>query len=89
LAGLSAGARLRTPGDRPRAQIALARLGARLIAHDLADVGIDIDCLPVLDVPDPEGHEVTAIAPMRTIPPPSPAFDARAAEGRWPAAWRR
>lgn len=26
-------------------------LNARLIAHDLADVGINIDCLPVLDLP--------------------------------------
>ena len=29
----------------------IARLGARLIAHDLLDVGINVDCLPVLDVP--------------------------------------
>ncbi len=28
-----------------------ARLGARLIAHDLTAVGIDIDCLPLADVP--------------------------------------
>lgn len=27
------------------------KLGARLIAHDLAALGIDVDCLPVLDVP--------------------------------------
>jgi len=27
------------------------RLGARLIAHDLAALGITVDCLPVLDVP--------------------------------------
>jgi beta-N-acetylhexosaminidase len=35
-----------------------ARLGARLIANDLAQLGIDIDCLPVLDVPGPDGHDV-------------------------------
>ncbi len=29
----------------------LARLSARLIAHDLFDVGISIDCAPVLDLP--------------------------------------
>jgi beta-N-acetylhexosaminidase len=29
----------------------MARLGARLIAHDLAALGITVDCLPVLDVP--------------------------------------
>ncbi|MBV9348285.1 MAG: beta-N-acetylhexosaminidase [Pseudolabrys sp.] len=28
-----------------------ARLGARLIAYDLAAVGIDVDCLPLADVP--------------------------------------
>jgi beta-N-acetylhexosaminidase len=35
-----------------------ARLGARLIAHDLLSVGITVDCLPVLDVPAPGGHDV-------------------------------
>ena len=29
-----------------------ARLGARLIADDLAKLGITVDCLPVLDLPD-------------------------------------
>jgi beta-N-acetylhexosaminidase len=33
------------------AGLAAARLGGRLIAHDLADLGIDVDCLPVADVP--------------------------------------
>jgi beta-N-acetylhexosaminidase len=28
-----------------------AYLGARLIAHDLKDLGIDVDCAPILDVP--------------------------------------
>jgi beta-N-acetylhexosaminidase len=28
-----------------------ARLGGRLIAHDLAAIGIDVDCAPVADVP--------------------------------------
>jgi beta-N-acetylhexosaminidase len=36
----------------------VARLGARLIAHDLAALGVNVDCVPVLDVPDPAGHEV-------------------------------
>jgi len=36
----------------------LARLGARLIAHDLAAVGINVDCVPVLDVPAADGHEI-------------------------------
>jgi beta-N-acetylhexosaminidase len=38
--------------DRDRqAGLAAARLGARLIAADLSDVGIDVDCLPLADVP--------------------------------------
>ncbi|MCC2097281.1 MAG: glycoside hydrolase family 3 protein, partial [Hyphomicrobiales bacterium] len=36
----------------------LVRLGARLIAADLRDAGINVDCLPVLDVPAPGGHQV-------------------------------
>ena len=38
--------------------LAAARLGARLIAHDLRDVGIDVDCLPLADVPAPDGDKV-------------------------------
>jgi beta-N-acetylhexosaminidase len=34
----------------PQAEVAV-RLGARLIADDLRDLGITVDCLPVLDVP--------------------------------------
>ena len=38
--------------ERDRAgALAAARLGARLIADDLAQLGIDVDCLPVADVP--------------------------------------
>ena len=36
----------------------IARLGGRLLAHDLAALGINVDCVPVLDVPDPRGHEI-------------------------------
>ena len=35
-----------------------ARLVARLIAYDLAEVGIAIDCAPVLDVAEPGTHAV-------------------------------
>ena len=34
------------------------RLAARLMAHDLAALGITVDCLPVLDVPAASGHAV-------------------------------
>ena len=36
----------------------LVETSARLMAHDLHALGIDIDCLPVLDVPAPGGHDV-------------------------------
>ena len=59
-------ARLKPPGwkERPpaarfgavyatqhEAALEAVYLNARLIAHDLAEVGINVDCLPVLDVP--------------------------------------
>lgn len=47
-----AGARYGELYDRDRALgLAAARLGARLIASDLAELGIDVDCLPLADVP--------------------------------------
>ena len=33
-------------------------LNARLIAHDLAGLGLNVDCLPVLDVPQPGAHDI-------------------------------
>jgi beta-N-acetylhexosaminidase len=35
-----------------------ARLGARLIADDLAELGITVDCVPVLDLPQPGSDPV-------------------------------
>ncbi len=42
----------------PMTRAGLARLGARLIAHDLREVGVDVDCLPVLDVPVAGANDV-------------------------------
>ncbi|MBC6981748.1 beta-N-acetylhexosaminidase [Caulobacter sp. 17J80-11] len=42
----------------PLVQRELTRLGARLIAHDLRQLGINVDCLPVLDVPVPGAHDI-------------------------------
>jgi beta-N-acetylhexosaminidase len=36
----------------------MAWLGARLIAHDLAALGINVDCAPVLDTPAAGAHEI-------------------------------
>lgn len=42
----------------PMAARELVRLGARLIAHDLRELGITVDCVPVLDVPVPGAHDI-------------------------------
>jgi beta-N-acetylhexosaminidase len=36
----------------------ITRLGARLLAHDLRAVGLNVDCVPVLDVPQPGAHDI-------------------------------
>ena len=48
---------LKVAGD-PLAARELVRLGARLMAHDLQDLGINVDCLPLLDVPVPGAHDI-------------------------------
>jgi beta-N-acetylhexosaminidase len=42
----------------PEAAREAVYLNARLIAHDLASLGINVDCLPVLDVPVAGSHDV-------------------------------
>jgi beta-N-acetylhexosaminidase len=42
----------------PEAASEATYLNARLIAHDLAGLGITVDCLPVLDVPVPGAHDI-------------------------------
>jgi beta-N-acetylhexosaminidase len=42
----------------PEAAKEATYLNARLIAHDLATLGINVDCLPVLDVPVPGAHDI-------------------------------
>jgi beta-N-acetylhexosaminidase len=46
------------PANDPLLRREITRLGARLMAHDLAALGINVDCAPVLDVPHPGAHEV-------------------------------
>ncbi len=53
------GARYGALYDRePAAGLAAARLAGHLIASDLAGIGIDVDCLPLADVPVAEGDAV-------------------------------
>ena len=47
----------RWPNDPVGAAVA-ARVSARLMAHELHEVGINCDCAPVLDVPVPGAHDV-------------------------------
>ncbi|MGO9390393.1 beta-N-acetylhexosaminidase [Rhodoblastus sp.] len=42
----------------PGADEQLAAHSARLIADDLRALGIDVNCLPVLDVPTPDAHKI-------------------------------
>lgn len=42
----------------PHARRELVRLSARLMAIDLMAVGIDVDCVPVADVPAPGAHDI-------------------------------
>jgi beta-N-acetylhexosaminidase len=59
----------------------ITRLGARLLAHDLAALGVSVDCLPVLDVPDPEGHEVIGDRAYAGSPDEVAVLGRAAAEG--------
>jgi beta-N-acetylhexosaminidase len=68
----------RLPIDRRRE---ITRLGARLLAHDLSGLGIDVDCLPVLDVPDPDGHEVIGDRAYAETPDEVAVLGRAAAEG--------
>ncbi|MFL9825911.1 beta-N-acetylhexosaminidase [Rhodoplanes sp. SY1] len=65
----------------PQAGLAAARLGARLIAADLFSLGITVDCLPVADVPAPEGDPVIGDRAYGTSPDVVAALAAAAAEG--------
>ena len=46
------------PSNDPLLRREITRLGARLLAHDLAALGINVDCVPVLDVPVAGAHDV-------------------------------
>jgi beta-N-acetylhexosaminidase len=59
----------------------IAWLGGRLLAHDLAALGINVDCLPVLDVPDPAGHEIIGDRAYAGAPDEVAALGRAAAEG--------
>ncbi|GHE52474.1 glycosyl hydrolase [Camelimonas fluminis] len=67
--------------ESPFARREAAWLGARLIAHDLREVGVDVDCLPVLDVPSPGAHDVIGDRAYGDEPATVASLGRAAAEG--------
>jgi beta-N-acetylhexosaminidase len=59
----------------------VARLNARLSAADLHALGIDIDCLPVLDVPVADGSQVVGDRAFTNDPAANAALGRAACEG--------
>lgn len=57
------------------------RAAARLLAEDLAAVGIDVDCMPVLDVPVPGAHDVIGDRAYASDPAAVAMLGRAAAEG--------
>jgi beta-N-acetylhexosaminidase len=66
--------------EPPHAEAA-ARLVARLIAHDLAEVGITVDCAPVLDVATPDTHAAIGTRSFSRRPERVAAMGRAVAEG--------
>lgn len=68
--------------DRDPAQgLAAARLGARLIAADLMELGINVDCLPLADVPVSGADSVIGDRAYGETPKKVAAIAAAVAEG--------
>jgi beta-N-acetylhexosaminidase len=61
--------------------LAAARLSARLIAADLADLGITVDCLPLADVPVEEADAVIGNRAYGTTPDKVAAIGRAVTEG--------
>lgn len=65
----------------PASAMAAARLGAHLIASDLRALGIDVDCLPLADVPVSEADPVIGDRAYGTEPGKVAAIAAAVADG--------
>ena len=77
-----AGARYGALYDRdPAAGLAAARLAGHLIAADLRALGIDVDCLPIADVPVSGGDPVIGDRAYGTEPGKVAAIAAAVAQG--------
>jgi beta-N-acetylhexosaminidase len=76
------GARYSELYDRdPASGLAAARLAGHLIAADLAALGIDVDCLPIADVPVPGADAVIGNRAYGTEPGKVAAIAAAIAQG--------
>ncbi len=65
----------------PDAGLEATRLNSRLLAADVASIGCDVDCLPVLDIAFPETHAVIGDRAYADRPEPVAALGRAAAEG--------
>lgn len=59
----------------------ICRVAGRLIAHDLHSVGINVDCLPVLDVPVAGAHDIIGDRAYSVDPATVAVLGRAAAEG--------
>ena len=67
--------------DDPQLRREMTRLGARLMAEDLRKLGINVDCVPVLDVPQPGVHDVIGDRAYADDPGTVASLGRAAAEG--------
>jgi beta-N-acetylhexosaminidase len=65
----------------PERGLEATRLNSRLLAADVASIGCDVDCLPVLDIAFPETHAVIGDRAYAGQPEPVAALGRAAAEG--------
>ncbi|MBN9090770.1 MAG: beta-N-acetylhexosaminidase [Reyranella sp.] len=65
----------------PEAGLEATRLNARLLALDVASIGCDVDCLPVLDIALPDAHSVIGDRAYAAQPEAVAAIGRAAAEG--------
>jgi len=61
-------------GNDEASALEAAWLNARLLAAELADLGISVDCAPVLDIPQPGAHDVIGDRAAGTTPTDAAMF---------------
>ena len=84
------GARYGALYDRePALGLAAARLAGHLIAADLAPLGIDVDCLPLADLPVKGADAVIGDRAYGTEPAKVAALPGQSPPGSWPAGCSR